>query len=462
MYINSKHLQILKVIKSNPNISISEIGKLFSLSSQYTKLHLETIYLELFKDSLLPKDSLLISKIYNALNSKNKLRQVQQFTKNQKIFYLLFKLVTNKHIKLLHISKDLNITKRNINNYFYKINNILSFFSIKLNISNKGVKITGNDFSIRRITLFVIFKFLIEKDFLPPLFRKEALSFFKIKKFSQLKKDIINLSIAIGSETSEYHYFTIFSFFYSFCDNDSLNSLNDVSLEKIFKYKPSRHTDYFFLKIVTFLKKSNFSTLPTKYLDSFFNIIDIFFYSKTQYSKTTNSLVKQIQPIFYKYLGNQVSSKKDFFTLLTPWIEYCHIKSLFFIEDSSFLNINLNDISNSNLFKMVKEIQKLVPNFTLYEAVFLWYKLYFNQHNIQTNILVYKNINSTIIPNIIDEIYKTHNIIIHHSINIRFMNHYLKTNKVDNIITIENLNIYNKNISIMNVSFPIPEYNKMV
>lgn len=461
MYINSKHLQILKFIKSNKDISIHEIGQIFSLSPQYTKLHLETIYSELFNESF-PKDSELIMKIYTAPNSKNRLRQVQEFTKNQKIFYLLFKLVITKHIKLLHISKELNITKRNINNYFDKINHIFNIFSIKLNISNKGVKIIGTDFSIKRITLFIIFKFLIEKDFLPPRFRKEALIFFKIDNFYLLKKDIIELLNTIGSEISEYHYFTLFSFLYSFSDNNSPNNLQNIPLENILKHKPSRYTDCFFLKIITLLKKSSFSTLSIKYLDSLFNIIDIFFYSKTQYSESTYLSVNKIQPIFYKYLGKQIANNKDLFNLITPWIEYCQIKSLFFIEDSSFLNISLKDISNSNLFKMVKEIQKLIPTFTLYEALFLWYKLYFNQYSNQTNILVYKNIHSDIIPSLIDEIYKIHSIIIHDSVNIKFINNYLKNNEVNNIVTVENLNIYNKNISIMNVSFPIPEHRKMV
>ena len=461
MYINSKHLQILKLIKSNQNITINEIGQIFSLSSQYTKLHLEAIYLELFNNSS-PKESLLIKQIYNFPNSKNCLRQVQQFTKDQKIFYLIFKLITNRQIKLLHISKELDITKRNINNYFNRVNNILDFFSLKVNISNKGVKIIGDDYSLKKITLLIIFKFLIEKDFLPLKFRKEALLFFKIKDFSKFKKDIIELSLAIGTDISEYHYFTLFAFFYTFCEKKSLETLKNISLEQSLKYKPSRYTDCFFLKIISLLKKSTFSTLPNKNIDSLFNIIDIFFYSKIQYNQNSRVLAKNIRSIFSKYLGENISNNENFFPLITPWLHYCQIKSVLFIDDASFLNINLKGISNSNLFKMMKEIQKLVPNFTLYETLFLWYKLYYSQHNNKTNILVYKNISSSIISTIIDEIYKTHNIPIHKSINIRFINQYLKENQVDNIVTIENLNIYNKNIPIINVSFPIPTYNKMV
>lgn len=461
MYINSKHLQILKLIKSNQNITINEIGQIFSLSSQYTKLHLEAIYLELFNNSS-PKESLLIKQIYNFPNSKNCLRQVQQFTKDQKIFYLIFKLITNRQIKLLHISKELDITKRNINNYFNKVNSILAFFSLKVNISNKGVRIIGDDYSLKKITLLIIFKFLIEKDFLPLKFRKEALLFFKIKDFSKIKKDIIEFSLTIGTDISEYHYFTLFAFFYTFCKKNSLETLKNISLEQSLKYKPSRYTECFFLKIISLLKKSTFSTLPHKNIDSLFNIIDIFFYSKTQYDQSSRVLAKNIRSIFSKYLGENISNNENFFPLITPWLHYCQIKSILFIDDASFLNINLKGISNSNLFKMMKEIQKLVPNFTLYETLFLWYKLYYSQHNNKTNILVYKNISSSIISTIVDEIYKTHNIPIHNSVNIRFINQYLKENQVDNIVTIENLNIYNKNIPIINISFPIPIYNKMV
>lgn len=84
MYINSKHLQILKFIKSNQISSLKDISDIFLLSTQHTKIHLEDIYCELFLE---PSGNLkieqLIEKIRNFPNSRNTLRNSQQFTKFQ-------------------------------------------------------------------------------------------------------------------------------------------------------------------------------------------------------------------------------------------------------------------------------------------------------------------------------------------------------------------------------------------
>ena len=91
MYITSKHLQILKIIKNDQVLTIKEISDIFLLSQQHIKLFLEDIYYELFSESSKDlKSEIVIQKIRNFSNAKEILRNLQQFTKNQKIFYLIF------------------------------------------------------------------------------------------------------------------------------------------------------------------------------------------------------------------------------------------------------------------------------------------------------------------------------------------------------------------------------------
>lgn len=83
MYINTKHLQILKTIKSNQVTNIRDISDIFLLSNQHAKLHLEDIYCELFqKLSCDLKPEVIIEQIKNFSNAKNILRNSQQLTKN--------------------------------------------------------------------------------------------------------------------------------------------------------------------------------------------------------------------------------------------------------------------------------------------------------------------------------------------------------------------------------------------
>ena len=72
MYINNKHLQILKAIKKNQILTIKEISDIFLLSQQHTKLHLEDIYYELFLESSRDlKSEIVIQKIRSFSNAKN-------------------------------------------------------------------------------------------------------------------------------------------------------------------------------------------------------------------------------------------------------------------------------------------------------------------------------------------------------------------------------------------------------
>lgn len=110
MYINTKHLQILKTIKNSQVTNIRDISDIFLLSNQHAKLHLEDIYYELFqKLSCDLKPEVIIEQIKSFSNAKNILKTSQQLTKNQKIFYLIFRLIKDKHIKLSHVCEDLGL-----------------------------------------------------------------------------------------------------------------------------------------------------------------------------------------------------------------------------------------------------------------------------------------------------------------------------------------------------------------
>ena len=133
MYINSKHLQILKVIKNTTVLNVKDMSDIFSFSYQHTKTYVEDIYSELFHE--MPQDlkiEIIIEKIRLFSNAKIILKNKQQFTKSQNIFYLIFHLIKNGHIKLSHICEELNLTKRNLNNYLSEISTIFSHNNLKI------------------------------------------------------------------------------------------------------------------------------------------------------------------------------------------------------------------------------------------------------------------------------------------------------------------------------------------
>ncbi|MGL5278893.1 MAG: hypothetical protein ACRC8M_07455 [Cetobacterium sp.] len=463
MYINSKHLQILKVIKNNQVSTIKDISDIFLLSQQHTKLYLEDIYCELFfEPSRDLRSELVIEKIRNFSNAKNILKNLQQFTKNQKIFYVIFHLIKDQHIILSHICENLDLTKRNLNNYLDEISNILAPYNLKIKVTNKGLILLGTPFSIKNFKYYLAFKFLIEKDFLPKQLRNELLGFLKVENFYKLRKDISRFIKSINSTTVLHSEISLFCFYLAFKADEKEKKIADISLEDALKYKPKYYDEDYFYEIFNFLKNSVFKDLSSASLNSFFDSIDIFKCSKTRFEKFVQSIAKDTQPIFAKYIGNHIYESLDFFKIINPWISYSYLKDIFYVEDFTFLDLNLNYFSNSNIVEMTKEINQILPKFSIFESIFIWYYFSETKPKLSHNIFIFKTLPSSILPTLIEEIYKKHNIKISNYINIKEFNEYRKYNIIEQIITVENIHIFNNQIPIKNLYFPIPNFKKIV
>ncbi len=54
MYINNRHLQILDLIKNNPNFNLKDIENILDMSQQHIKLYLVDIYDEISQNGFTP------------------------------------------------------------------------------------------------------------------------------------------------------------------------------------------------------------------------------------------------------------------------------------------------------------------------------------------------------------------------------------------------------------------------
>ncbi|MGL5349689.1 MAG: hypothetical protein ACRDA0_03875 [Cetobacterium sp.] len=460
MYITTKHLQILDIIKKNPTFTIKDISQVLNMSTQHVKVYIEDIYIELFKiSSKTLKAEDIINSIYISKNSKNTLKKVQHFNKAQNIFYMLFLLGKNNYFKLSEISKELGITTRNLNNYSANIKNILDFFNLGINISNKGVDLIGDSQNITRFKFYLYFKFLVEKNYLPKKLRDEFLSFSKIQNFKKIKKDVKKLVSLIGSKNMIYCEFVFFSLYMTYRDSQKIKKIKDISLEESLIYKPDYLKIESFNKTINFLKNSIFKDISILGLDIIFMITDNNKVSKKLISIKTPEYFENILPIFKQYLGE--SSNPNFSMILKSFVFYCEVKNIMFIDDSSFINLNMSHLANSNFLKLTKDTQQILPTFSFLEILTLWYAYHEKPEQKENNIFVFKYLNPSFIPMLIKEIYKKHNIEIKDFINIKNLNSYLKTNKVDNLILVENIKIYQKNIPIKNLFIPIVNYKKI-
>ncbi|MGL5413216.1 hypothetical protein [Cetobacterium sp.] len=85
MYINTKHLQILHLIKNNPNFDLSDISEILNMSQQHIKLHLKDIYEEISEKNIFSmKVDQMLKDILNSKNAKNikKITTIHKKSKN--------------------------------------------------------------------------------------------------------------------------------------------------------------------------------------------------------------------------------------------------------------------------------------------------------------------------------------------------------------------------------------------
>lgn len=463
MYINSRHLQILDLIKHNPSFNLRDISEILDLSQQHIKLHLKDIYEEISEgNGFLLKIDEILKEISEFKGAKKILRKVQHFTKDQKIFYFLFFLSKFNSINFSSISKELDLTTRSLTNYKETINNILKKYNLKLDVSSQGARLIGSDFNLRRLHYFLFFKFIIEKDYLPYKFRKDVLNSLNLKDFSKLNKDIYNFFYLLDSQYSTHQQATLLAAYVAFKGEKCEKKVNEISFSQCLKYKPGYWSSKFFYEIFCFLKDSSFSEIKAESLYLLFNVVDIFSSSKVYLIDLIDDDAKSIQNILSNYLGEHLLSDPAFFSIINQYIYYCKLKELFFIDDFSLITLNLAHIPDSNVLNMTKEIKKIIPNFTIFEGIFLWFIFSKKEISEEVNIFVFKNLEKRIIPTIIKEIYKKHNIKITTSINSKEITKYLKENAVDNIVTVENIRIYNKKTTLKKLYFPIPNYKKII
>ncbi|MHA4989713.1 hypothetical protein [Cetobacterium somerae] len=462
MYINTKHLQILNLIKNNPDFNLKDLSEILNLSQQHMNLYLKDIYEEISENNnpLLKNDKIL-KEIQNFKGAKKRLRELQEFTKSQKIFYLLFFLSKSRRINFSSISKELNITTRNLNNYKQIITNILEKYNLTLIISNQGVKLLGSNFNLKRLQYFLFFKFIIEKDYLPYKFRNDVLKDVNFDNFSKLKKDIYNFLNLLNSQHSTHQQATLLALYIAFKGTNHEKLISDIPLNQHLKYKPNHWDIEFFNKVFLFLKNSSFKIIKANVLYLIFNIIDTFNNFKPCFGSVLDNDMKSIQNIYSKYLGDNILKNPSVFPIASQWIYYCKIKQLFFIDDFSLINLNLTHIPNSNVLNLTKEVKKIIPTFTIFEGIFLWFIFSKSQLMEEINVFVFKSIEISIIPLIINEIYKKHNIKIIASINSKEIAKYLKNNIIDSIVTVENIKIYDKNVTVKNLYLPLPNYRSI-
>lgn len=426
--ISSNHLKLLKLLTSVEDRDFYFSN--FFLKSANIKLYIKEIYNFIFPN----KKSTLITMIYQILNHKNlflELKESQVLLKNERKFFIILELLIKDTLNLEDIAKKLSLTRRTLNYDLVEIKEELLTFNLVLKSQiGKGIFLNGHWLDKKKASFHFFYKFFIEENFLPNIFKNHFNNFFfNENNHSILKNDIdillkqtynncflnakelllsfylsfVNLNYDITKFPDfQFYFYEIFSIkedevFYNTFKNSIFRHVNHdgmiflVNLLKILTGKISPST----------FPKKNYTLIWDQFFLKHFNKIPN--YSNEKY---LNSLILRINFID----------------------KYFPIYSFEF----SFLNFNIENNSLKKSIKLYSHLKKYYKNISFADAItlFLFMETFENQK--KEVIIVYKYLPIYILENLKEKLETKYNI------------------KINYIIDIDNF--INSNIEIINMT----------
>lgn len=455
MYINSRHLRIVKVVKNIENISLEEMALIFNKSTQHIRISLKEIYTFINNED---KDT-SIQDIIKAIKNSNKIRYLlrknQHLTKYEKLNFLLFVILIRKKIKLNELAKELQVTKRILNYYLVEIKEMISKYHLEIKSTNQGISLIGSKSSKNEIIFIYIFKFLIERNELPYSIRKLVFDYISTGDYKQIKKESLEICEILSPVYSDKIIFFLFSYYIAFKDSEFSKNIKNIQNSEIYKYRPINIPNDIYENFFLKLRKSSFGRIPSTYLYGLIELIKKNGFICSDYKKEVINKSLEIKSILIKYIGKHLEQEYSYLKVVSYWINYCFYKSEFKIEDLTFLDLRKSFSNNSNILNMTQEIAKIVPTFTYYEGIILYYRFSITKINKnENNIFIYKNIPNEILELLKYNLEKIHNVKIKDLIHVNRLEKYIINNKVDCVIIVENIEIKINGIQVLKFFIP--------
>ena len=197
MYLTSKHIQVALILRKSKIVDYKILTKMLNItpSTFFSYLRdIENIILK--KDE--PDVKILMRYLKETSNLVYLIKSQQNITKDERVLYIIFKILKDRVINVTKLSEDLNVTRRTLNYDLDKVKLKLERYNLFLvSCRNIGLNIVGEEINIRRMLLGYILKIFIEKNFLPKIIRNEFASFLKKNNYKIIKKNIPSLEMEV-------------------------------------------------------------------------------------------------------------------------------------------------------------------------------------------------------------------------------------------------------------------------
>ncbi len=434
MYLNSKHMQIVLAIKKSNVDNYKILSKLLDITPSSFFSYIRDIEKIIYNKSNL--DIKILIKIFKEDNNLiYKIKKFQSLTKEERIVFIIFKLLNERFINISKIAEQLNVTRRTLNYDLKKIKIKLATYNLSLDMyKNLGLVVSGDEVYIRRMFLGYIIKYFIEKEFLPKIMRDQFGAFLKQNNF----KNISKATSYVESKTED-------SFYYNqlILNSSILSFSSNIGNRQTIKFKI---TDSFEVSILENLSWYFSSILNNRcYINNFFS-------KKLEQYKID---LEKILSSFFDFKFDQNIYDK---IPLKKWVIFLVVKEIFEIKDNYFINILIDDFPE-DIFKLTSKIKNKIPATTIYEG-FIIYFFIINIANLSKNeklslnnyIFIYKNIPSSLVSVITKKLEKLYSIKFKDIVKFNSLKNYIKYNKPTAIYSIEEFSFSSLNIKHIKVA----------
>lgn len=458
MYINSTHIKIVKLIQSYERITLEDLMEILNLNEFTLRNYLKEIkiYLNIKQSNTSIQE--IIKQIYNNNKLIYNLRKNQDFTKQEKIDYLIFNILRNKIVNLSKIAEEIDVNKRTLNYYLLGIKEIFKSYSGVVKSSKNGIFLIMPNYKKARLYYLFLLKLSLEGKFLSYRFRKLLVKFIfssnirNVKNYRNIYKE---MCLVLSPVFSKYNFITFTCIYSAFSNSSDEKKIVNLDIAQLLKYRPSKINKEDYIKIIKLLKSTPLKHIHPMFLDFIFLNLSHCTYTCQNFPQSIIKKSLDIKPCIQDFLGVENFNNVNYLAIVAPWVQYSFIRDTVKIFDLYYSITGLNLPKSQEVKDTLKKIKLHVPSLSRFDLFIFSYGLRNKKNVINKNkILVYDKIPKRIINIIVDELQVIHNINIYKILNINEFYNFSKNNSIDCIITIENINI-NTPHKIINYNLPI-------
>lgn len=462
--INTKHLRLFKLLEFTKGDSLEFCELFLNINRANLYSYLKEIQKVVPQKQNITKTDEIITSILNQNICYSFLKKEQNISKDDRIFFLTLHLLLKSSLNLQSLSNILGVSRRTLNVDLITIKRNIEIYSLDIHsISGKGVFLEGDFVNIKRALCTYIYKYLVEENYLPNIFKQSFSHIFHNQEIDSILQKQIEHFIAIANCDSFFYNRELLKSFYisfKFLDDDTSyenqikNNLNTLDKFKI--YFENMFKSNSLKEIFNFFQVSILGEISFEDIHFLINILKI---SKGLFPEE-NIFIKNHFSIFKNIFKNNLNLdlKRDLFIdRFLSRTSFCskqkHYLSIF---EMSFLNLNLDDLTIKKCIILFKELRKIYWNISFTDVVSLY--LYTNSINKKEEkklVIVYNTIPKYLLEQLKDKIELNNNITITNFININLFNDFIKINNIRYVgIFEEALKNSLGNLEIEHLTFP--------